>query len=369
MEDINLVIHISKDNTKMKSKKTKEEQVICGKTVLDIVEDMAKQYGRVITKEELNTGMDHVVFVSGHAPVMDLDFMLDAMQQYPSDIVLIKDRKEREILIYIPQKIYQNHMEEIKAEWGSFSELLYILEESYRVEELKESVCVESKLDLSIVTKNIQKRINLKIIEDGATLIDVDSTYIDCDVKVGVDTVIYPNTFLKGNTVIGEDCVIGPDSRIEGSVIGNKTTIVDSTVLFSEVANETNVGPYAYVRPNSVIGSNVKVGDFVEIKNSRIGDNTKISHLSYVGDADLGKNVNIGCGVVFVNYDGKNKFRSTVHDDSFIGCNANIVAPVVIENNSYVAAGSTITKDVPAGALAIARVRQENKEGWVQEKK
>ena len=142
----------------------------------------------------------------------------------------------------------------------------------------------------------------------------------------------------------------------------------ESTLTDSSVGDYTNVGPYAYVRPGSRIGSHVKIGDFVEVKNAVIGNDTKISHLTYVGDAEVGERVNLGCGVVFVNYDGKNKFKTVVEDDCFVGCNVNLISPVRVEKGAYVAAGSTITKDVPAGALGVARERQTNIEGWVERK-
>ena len=173
---------------------------------------------------------------------------------------------------------------------------------------------------------------------------------------------------LRGNTKIGTNCVIGMNCSITNSQIGNDTEVQSSTIVDSTVGENTTVGPYAYLRPNSKIGNNVKIGDFVEVKNATIEDNSKASHLSYIGDAHVGKDVNIGCGVVFVNYDGKNKFKSTVKDGAFIGSNSNLVAPVTVEEKGYIATGSTITNDVPQGALAVARERQVIKEGWVAKK-
>ena len=156
--------------------------------------------------------------------------------------------------------------------------------------------------------------------------------------------------------------------RIENSKIGNRVKIYSSTITESSVGDECNIGPYAHLRPNSHLGKNIRIGNFVEVKNSTMGDNSKAGHLAYIGDADVGKNVNIGCGVVFVNYNGQSKFRSTVEDNAFIGSNANLVAPVVVKKWGYVAAGSTITEDVQEGNLSIARARQTNKEGWVEKK-
>lgn len=229
---------------------------------------------------------------------------------------------------------------------------------------IEEIMGVNSKLDLSKANEIMRRKINENHMLEGVIIVDTTSTYIDLDVKIGMDTIIEPNVILKGNTVIGEDCIIGANSKIIDSRISDDVKIENSTVLESNIDSNTTVGPYAYIRPNCNIGKNVKIGDFVEVKNSNIDDNTKASHLTYIGDANLGKGINLGCGVVFVNYDGKNKFRTTVEDNSFIGCNTNLIAPVKVEENSYIAAGSTITDDVPKNNLAIARARQVNKDNW-----
>ncbi len=159
---------------------------------------------------------------------------------------------------------------------------------------------------------------------DGVSVLSPETVRVDDNVKVGCDTIIYPNTILEGNTEIGEDCIIGPNTRIVSCHIGNKTEVQSSVALDSTVGSHTSVGPFAYIRPNSTIGDNIKVGDFVEVKNATIGNNTKIAHLTYVGDADVGERVNFGCGTVVVNYDGIHKHRTTIEDDCFIGCNTNL---------------------------------------------
>ncbi|MNI32139.1 Bifunctional protein GlmU [compost metagenome] len=159
-----------------------------------------------------------------------------------------------------------------------------------------------------------------------------------------------------------------PNSRIDSSIIGNEVEIQSSVILQSKIGDNTTVGPFAYVRPESNIGDKVRIGDFVEIKKSTIGNNTKVSHLTYIGDAEVGENCNFGCGTVVVNYDGKNKNKTIIGDNSFIGCNTNLVSPVEVKDNTYIAAGSTITKEVPEGSLAIARAKQVNIEGWVNKK-
>jgi bifunctional UDP-N-acetylglucosamine pyrophosphorylase/glucosamine-1-phosphate N-acetyltransferase len=206
---------------------------------------------------------------------------------------------------------------------------------------------------------------NLKHLSNGVKFIDLKAAYIDEDVVIGKGTIVYPGVILEGDTVIGEDCIIGQNSRIAASSIGNGTEIQSSVILESKVGNNTIIGPFAYLRPHCSLGDHVKVGDFVEVKNSSIGNGSKASHLTYVGDSDIGEDVNLGCGVVFVNYDGKNKHRSVVKDGSFVGCNVNIVSPVTVEEGAYVAAGTTVTRDVPKGALCVGRAKEKNIEGWV----
>lgn len=204
-----------------------------------------------------------------------------------------------------------------------------------------------------------------KYIENGVVFIDTNSAWIDDGVVIGSGTVIEPNVMIKGDTVIGENVTIGFCSEIVNSKIGDNVTIKHSVITDSTIGKGTNVGPFAYVRPNCVVGENVKIGDFVEIKNSNIDDGTKLAHLTYVGDADVGKNINFGCGTVVVNYDGKKKHRTVIGDNAFIGCNTNLVSPVKVGKNAFTAAGSTITEDVPDNALAVARERQTVKKDWV----
>lgn len=206
-------------------------------------------------------------------------------------------------------------------------------------------------------------------LESGVDFVDIYSAYIDDTVVIEEGAVIANNVTLKGSTVIKSGAYIGQSSVIVDSEIGAGTSIESSYIYESVVGENTKIGPFAYIRPGSRIGSGCKVGDFVEVKNSTFGDGSKSAHLTYIGDADVGKNVNLGCGVVFVNYDGAKKYRSTVGDDAFIGCNSNLVAPVEVGSGAYVAAATTITEDVPADALCIGRSRATNKEGWVAKRK
>lgn len=225
---------------------------------------------------------------------------------------------------------------------------------------------VNNRVQLAQANKIMQKRINEKHMLNGVTIIDPTDTYIADDVEIGMDTIIYPGCVLEGKTVIGDDCKIGPDTRLTDMTLAPNVTIQYTVAIESEIGSGTKVGPFAYIRPNSKIGENIKIGDFVEVKNSVIGNGTKVSHLTYIGDSDVGERINFGCGTVTVNYDGHKKFRTTIEDDVFIGCNANLVAPVTLKKGSYVAAGSTITKDVPEKSLAVARNRQTNIDGWTK---
>lgn len=237
---------------------------------------------------------------------------------------------------------------------------------AWATDDPQDIAAVNSKVQLAEAARIMRSRINTRLMEQGAIMIDPEAAYIDDTVEIGTDTIIYPGAVLEGQTRIGRSCVIGQGSRLVDAVIADGVDIQSSTILDSSVNTGTHVGPYAYIRPGSVIGRNAKVGDFVEVKNSVMKDGAKASHLTYIGDAEVGKNVNLGCGTVFVNYDGKDKFKTIVGDDCFIGCNSNLVAPVQIGDGAFVAAGSTITRDVPGDALAIARARQVNKDDYAE---
>lgn len=224
---------------------------------------------------------------------------------------------------------------------------------------------VNDRVQLAAAEKICNRRNVERVMLSGVTVIDPDNTYIESGAVIGMDSVIYPGCVIEGDTVVGEDCVIGPDTTLHNAKVGSGTRVERSVLTDSTVGCNTNVGPFAYMRPGSRVGDGVKIGDFVEIKNSTIDDGTKVAHLTYVGDADVGKRVNFGCGTVIVNYDGAHKHRTTIGDDAFIGCNSNLVSPVTIQSGAYTAAGSTITDEVPENALAIARSRQVVKEGWV----
>jgi bifunctional UDP-N-acetylglucosamine pyrophosphorylase/glucosamine-1-phosphate N-acetyltransferase len=228
----------------------------------------------------------------------------------------------------------------------------------------EEIMGVNDRVALAEADAIFQQRLKKKWMLEGVTMRLPETIYIEADVEIGPDTILHPGTVLKGKTVIGAECEIGPGADIEDCQIADGVKVTHSTLIRSEVDSDSKIGPYAYLRPDSRIGKSVKIGDFVEVKNTYVGDGSKISHLTYAGDGEIGKNVNLGCGVVFVNYDGTNKYKTIVEDDAFVGCNSNLIAPVTVGRGAYVAAGSTITEDVPEEALGIARQRQVNKTGW-----
>src|SRR5699024_2869260 len=235
---------------------------------------------------------------------------------------------------------------------------------AYTLDNMDESLGVNNRVALSEATKIMKDRSNTQHMINGVTLIDPENTYIESGVKIGSDTVIEPNTYLKGDTVIGENVLIGMNTMIENSTIADNVEITQSVIEESTIHSGADVGPHSHLRPESVIGEDVHIGNYVEVKKSTIGKDTKIGHHTYVGDADVGENVNIGCGVVFANFDGKNKSKTIIGNDSFIGSNSNLVAPVNLGDNSFVAAGSTITEEIPSNALGIARARQVVKEDF-----
>lgn len=229
----------------------------------------------------------------------------------------------------------------------------------------KEFLGVNTRLQLSEATKILQNSINNYHMQNGVTIMDPNTTYISENVKIGMDTVIYPSVMILGSCEIGENNIIGPNTSIYSANIGNNTKIENSTIREATIGDFTTVGPYAHIRPSTIVGQYSRIGNFVEIKNTKLGNKTKLSHLSYVGDANIGNDVNIGCGVITVNYDGKKKHKTIIEDGVFIGCNSNIIAPNLIQSNSYIAAGTTITEEVPENSLAIGRVKQVNKENYL----
>ncbi|MDO5787645.1 MAG: bifunctional UDP-N-acetylglucosamine diphosphorylase/glucosamine-1-phosphate N-acetyltransferase GlmU [Phascolarctobacterium sp.] len=225
---------------------------------------------------------------------------------------------------------------------------------------------INSRKQLSVAEGVMRQRILDKLMDNGVTIMDPASTFIEGSVKIGRDTIIYPYTWLEGTTEIGEDCEIGPNARFTNVKIGNDNHLQFIYGHDCEVKNHVTAGPYVHLRPDTVISDGVKIGNYVEVKNSNVGEGTKLPHLTYIGDSDIGSGVNMGCGCITVNYDGKKKHRTIIGDNAFVGCNTNLVAPVTVQANTYIGAGSTITKEVPENALGIARAKQKNIEGWAE---
>ncbi len=235
---------------------------------------------------------------------------------------------------------------------------------AFLINDPRETAGINDRVQLAEADRYLRDRVLEDLMRSGVTVVDPRSTFVDRKVRVGRDTVILPFTFIEGSTVIGEDCVIGPCSRLVNASVGNGVTVQNSIVLESSMGDSCNIGPFAYIRPGTSLKQGVKVGDFVEIKKSVIGDGSKVPHLSYVGDATIGDNVNVGAGTITCNYDGRNKWHTSIRDGAFIGSNTNLVAPVEIGAGAVTGAGSTITKDIPPGALGLERARQRVIKDW-----
>lgn len=343
-----------------------------------IVEALTQQYPNLSVNQALarhNTDCCDVVLDANYVIKKPLRLVESLNLTKAADAVYLYRQKKSVVAVLLPSGLRAQLAERDRCFDNydlQFADLLKLISESkLPVIELKikkrHIICVnESGAAVRFMAwlNNIKQH---QLGRDGVLIWDKKSTWIEPTVQVGRGTQIYPGSLLRGNTVVGKNCTIGPAARITDSRVGNAVSVVDSTVISSAIDDQTKVGPYAYLRPNSDIGKDVKIGDFVEVKNARIDDGSKVSHLSYIGDGFVGKRVNIGCGTVFVNYDGVNKHKTIVEDDCFIGCNTNLVAPVTVKKSAYVAAGSTITDDVQSGDLAIARARQVVKPDWAKD--
>lgn len=235
---------------------------------------------------------------------------------------------------------------------------------AFMMDDMTEAIGINDRVALSEATRILSHRINEMHMRNGVTFVNPQSTYIEADVTIGSDTVIEGNVSLKGQTKIGRNCVITAGSEIVDSEIGDHVLIRQSVIESSKVGLKSNIGPFAHLRPHAELKEGVHIGNFVEVKKSTLGQGTKAGHLSYIGDAQLGENINVGCGTIFANYDGKYKHQSIIGDNSFIGSGVSIVSPVNVGKNVVLAAGSTITKDVSEGSLGVARARQENRENY-----
>ncbi|MBU9721992.1 MULTISPECIES: bifunctional UDP-N-acetylglucosamine diphosphorylase/glucosamine-1-phosphate N-acetyltransferase GlmU [Bacillaceae] len=338
-------------NALIKEHETMEAKV----TVLTAVADDPTGYGRIIRNSQgaVEKIVEHkdaseeelkVNEINTGTYCFDNKMLFDALKQVGNDNVQGE--------YYLPDVL------EILKQKGE-------LIAAYQTPEFSETIGVNDRVALSKAESLMKLRINEQLMRDGVTLIDPANTYVSADTKIGKDTVVYPGSIINQST-IGERCTIGPNSEIVNSKVGDEVNIKQSVVHDSEVGSRAAIGPFSHIRPQTVLGTDVRVGNFVELKKMTMGVGSKASHLSYLGDAEIGDNVNVGCGSITVNYDGKNKFLTKIEDGAFIGCNSNLIAPVTIGKGAFVAAGSTITDDVPGESLAIARERQTNKEGYMK---
>ncbi len=240
---------------------------------------------------------------------------------------------------------------------------------TYAIEDTFEVSGVNTRKQLIELEREMRMRIIERLLDEGVTIIDPETTYIHPTVKIGKDSIIYPMTFIEGSTVIGEDCEIGPMTRIKDSTIGNRVKVLISEVYGATIEDDVSVGPYSRLREGAVLKRKVRVGNYVEVKKSILEENVAAQHLSYIGDAFVGRNTNIGAGTITCNYDGEKKNPTFIEENVFVGSNTALVAPVRIGKDALIGAGSVITKDVPAGALALGRARQVNKEEWVYKRR
>ncbi|MBD1383169.1 bifunctional UDP-N-acetylglucosamine diphosphorylase/glucosamine-1-phosphate N-acetyltransferase GlmU [Metabacillus arenae] len=331
------------------------EQTNAKATILTAKADDPTGYGRIVRNEEghVNKIVEHKDASDEERSITEINtgtYCFDNKALFETLSKVSNDNVQGEYYLPDVAEILKNQGEIVSA---------------YQTASFDETIGVNDRVALSEAERLMKKRINTIHMRKGVSIIDPDNTYISADAEIGRDTIIYPGTMIKGEVKIGDDCVIGPNTEIKNCEVGDRTVIRQSVAHDSEIGNDVAIGPFAHIRPSSIIGNEVKVGNFVEIKKSSMGDRSKASHLSYIGDAEVGKNVNLGCGSITVNYDGKNKFLTKIEDGAFIGCNSNLIAPVTVGEEAYVAAGSTITNDVPGKALSVARARQVNKEDYV----
>lgn len=237
---------------------------------------------------------------------------------------------------------------------------------AYLIPDYKEILGTNDRVQLAMAESIMRQRICNHLMLEGVTIISPENVWIDADVQVTADTVIYPNTIIRGSSKIGANCSIGPDVTIDSSTLGTRVRVRNAVIEEAQIGDDCMVGPYAYLRPGARIGPGVKIGDFVEVKNSQVEKGVKIPHHAYIGDASIGANTNIGCGVITANYDGSNKNKTEIGEGVFLGSNVNLIAPLKVGDGAFIAAGSTITESVPAKSMAIARARQVTKVDWRQ---
>ncbi|TMN22325.1 bifunctional UDP-N-acetylglucosamine diphosphorylase/glucosamine-1-phosphate N-acetyltransferase GlmU [Lentibacillus cibarius] len=308
-----------------------------------VIRDERNEVERIVEQKDATAYERSVDEINTGTYCFDNKVLFEALQHVSNDNVQGE--------YYLPDviEILQNRGEKVSA---------------FQTLDFEETMGINDRKALARAEKVMKRRINEKHMQNGVTLIDPDNTYIGLDAVIEPDVLVHPGSMITGETIIKSDAEIGPYSEVDNCFIGESTVIRHSVARDSRIGDSVKIGPYAHIRPDASIGNEAKIGNFVEVKKASLGDKSKVSHLSYIGDAEIGSNVNVGCGTITVNYDGKNKYLTTIEDRAFIGCNSNLVAPVTVGEGSYVAAGSTITEDVPGDSLSIARTRQTNKEGY-----
>ena len=371
----NLFIILEQPTPEMKSDKSAAHHKICGKELINYVKETIDSLGAetVITITDNVSIADinnyeSVVIISSNAPLIKAETIKRAIIAHSNSKLSAIYAKDGSFPVLIADKEYFTKCNAATST-ELLNNLLSVTPDKFVIEDENELICVTDRIQLCEAEKIMQKQIIHSHMKNGVTFILPDTTIIEDNVVIGADTIIYPHVYIKSGSEIGKNCTIGSQTQITASKVCDNVNIQSSVLLECFVDEGTTIGPFAYIRPNTKVGKKARIGDFVELKNSNIGDGTKVSHLTYVGDSDVGKRVNFGCGTVTVNYDGKKKYRTTIGDDCFIGCNTNLVAPVTVENGGYTAAGSTITDLVPENALAIARARQVNKTDWKDRRK
>ena len=341
-----------------------------GKTIVSYVEDTLASAG--IPCKEIS-GSEQLLLVRDDIPLVRAESFTELLSASTFNPHVMKD-EDLIIALAIPEPFVSVHLLAL-SELTSIEEAVMLLEENglpaktYDDNHSDSHIAIVDAYEYTNAQSYLQAVILSKHMDNGVLFTNPENVQISPEVVIGKGTLVYGGNVLEGKTIIGSECILYPNNRMNNAFVGDNSTVESSVLLDCKVGNSTTVGPYAYVRPKSAIGNSCRIGDFVEVKNSNIGDGTKVSHLTYVGDSDLGRNINLGCGVVFVNYDGKTKRRSTIEDYAFIGCNSNLIAPVNVGENAYIAAGSTVTEDVPNDSLYVARSRSAIKSDWVKRRK
>lgn len=326
-------------------------------TLVTTVLDDPNGYGRIV--RGIDGGLDAIV-----EDVMT-DETTQSIQEINTGIGIWRVKGLGQILAELPYHGEEQYLTEavqvLRNQGAQVSAFVW--------DDAEQVVGINTRRELARAEAILRERTLNRLYDQGVTIVDPATTYVDTEVEVGQDTVIYPMTFLKGRTKIGRECHIGPMATVVNSRLADGVIVEQSVVEQSVISSTVRVGPFSHLRAGTFLDRDVKIGNFVELKNARVGIGSKAGHHSYLGDATIGGRVNIGAGTVIVNFDGTAKHQTFIGDEAFIGCNSNLVAPIEIGPGAYVAAGSTVTQNVPGDALAIARGRQENKPDWAKTRK